>query len=226
MRQTARLWTTAIGAAALIALPVIAGAQVYPPSSGQTTSGQASQQSATARNTPQYHLDQAKQVLDSISTTDLTPEASTQISQLKTQFDDLYNNYKGKSGAASPSAMSTAGMATATGNATTSSQVGTSGSTEPQSSAMGGSASADWKETFNKIESQLDALNIPKSPYAPKAGASSGAGVSGTTGTTGVTPGGSSTSAANVNLPSDVRDKLRQFRMHLEQFYSLAQSQQ
>lgn len=101
MRKTARLWTTSIAAAALVALPMIATAQTYPPA-GQTTSGQSSQsQMSSDQNTPQFHLDEAKRVLDSISTSDLTGAALSQISQIKTQFNDLYNDYKSKGGAMS-----------------------------------------------------------------------------------------------------------------------------
>jgi hypothetical protein len=203
MSQIAKVWTTSIAAAALVALPMIAAAQTYPPA-GQSTSGQAnpsSQSRSTNENSPQSHLDEATRSLDSISTSDLTGVAMSQVSQIRTQFNDLYNDYKNKSGSASSS-------------------TGTSGTMMPPSSSESGIVATDWKAQFNTIESELDRLNIPKSSYAP----STGSGVSGTTGSTsGMTGMEAGSTSANVSLPSQVRDSLTQFRMHLERFYSLTQ---
>ncbi len=191
MKHRVRLWTTSIAAAALVALPMIATAQTYPPSGQSGQSYPSSQMSSSDQNSPQFHLDEAKRVLDAISTSELSGAGLTQVSQIKTQFNDLYNAYKNKSGAA------------------TSGQVGTSGTTPPPSSSM----ATDWKTQFNKIEGELDGLNIPKSSYAPSS-------VSGTTGTG---TSGAMSSSANITLPSEVRDSLEQFRTHLEQFHSLTQ---
>lgn len=151
MSKTATAWTTSIAAAALVALPMIATAQTYPPA-GQTSSGQSqSQMTSPDQNTPQFHLDEAKRVLDSVSTSDLTGAATSEVSKIKTQFTDLYNDYKNKSGVGS----------------STTGQVGTSGTPV-----------IDWKTQFNKIEGELDGLSIPKSSYAPSSGVSGTTGMS------------------------------------------------
>ena len=222
MEKTTRLWTTlAIGA--LVALPVVAAAQTYPPA-GQSSTGQSSsssQYSSSAQNSPQHHLDEAKRVLDSISASDLTGDAASRIASLKTEFNTLYTNYSNKAG----SAMSSNSGTSTSSSGATGGQVGTSGST-------GGTG--DWKSDFTKIERELDTLGIPKSSYAPssESGSSgmgssgstygSGTGTSGTTGT-GTSGAMSGSMSANVSLSSDVRDKLEQFRTHLEQFYSLTE---
>ena len=202
MSKVAKVWTTSIAAVALAALPMIAAAQTYPPA-GQTTPGQtnpSSQYGSTNENSPQSHLDEAKRALDSISTSDLTGAAMSQVSQIKTQFNDLCDAYKNESGTASSS-------------------TGTSGSTTPPSS---NAVSRDWKAQFNTIEKELDRLTIRKSAYAPPIRS----GVSGTTGSmSGMTGMEAGSTSAKVSLPSQVRDGLTQFRMHLERFYSLTQPQ-
>ncbi len=229
MQKRTRVWTLALAVAALAALPVVAAAQTYPPagqSSGQSTTGQSnpsSQYGSTEQNSPQHHLDEAKRVLDSISTADLTGDAASRIARLKTEFNTLYTSYSNESGSAMSSSSTSGGSSTSSSSAT-SGQVGTSGQ-----ASMG----TGWKSNFKTIERDLDSLGIPKSSYAPTATGSESSGMSGSTsgttgsetsGTTGgATSGmsGSAMSTANVNLPSDVRDKLEQFRTHLEQFYSL-----
>src|SRR5512133_3867828 len=100
MVQRTRFWTLAIATAGLISLPIIGTAQSYPSSSGsgqsssgqstsgQSTSGQStsgsSYDSSSSQNTPQWHLDQAKKDLDGISSSSVSGEGATQISQLKT----------------------------------------------------------------------------------------------------------------------------------------------
>ncbi len=219
MKRTATFWTTSIAALALVAIPMMATAQTYPPSSGHSTAGQSSassQQSSGDQHSTQVHLDEAKRVLDSISTADLTGNAEAEVTTIKTQFDRLYNSYKNQSGSSSSIATGSSGTSASSGT------MGTSGSTATTDS--------DWKTNFDSIESELDRLSIPKSSYAPPASGWSSAGTSGTSGGTGTAGSTSGTSAgsgtsSSVNLPSDVRDSLQQFRMHLEQFYSLAKTQ-
>ncbi len=221
MAERTNALATALATAAMIALPIIATAQTYPPSgstSGQSTTGQSnpsSQYGAKDQNSPQFHLDEAKKVLESIDASSLSGDAASQISQIKSDFNNLYNAYKSKSGS-SVSSSATSGGATSSSTASSGGQVGTSGSGATPSSGMTGAS--DWKTTFNNIESRLDALNVPKSAYAPQV---SGTSTSGTSGT--MSGGTSGTAGTSVTLPSDVRDKLEQFRLHLEQFYSLAQ---
>src|SRR5512142_888849 len=128
-----RTWAIAMATAGLLALPIIGAAQSYPSSqsgqtttSGQSTTGQSTY-SSTDQNSPIYHLDKAKKDLDDISTSSLTGDAATQISSLKTHFDELYNTYKNKSGQ-SPSGSS-------------SSNYGLGNSQSGSTAAMGGSSS-------------------------------------------------------------------------------------
>ena len=120
MAQRTRFWATAVGTAALISLPLIGAAQSYPPSSsGQSTTGQTTsssqsssrQYSSSDKNSPQFHLDKAKKVLDSIKQSSLTGEAATKVSQIRTGFDKLYNDYKSSSGKSSSSSTSSAAIA-------------------------------------------------------------------------------------------------------------------
>src|SRR5512138_3169573 len=113
MVQRSRTWAIAMATAGLMTLPIIGAAQSYPSSqsgqtstSGQSTTGQStssSSYSSSDQNSPMFHLDKAKKDLDDISTSSLSGDVATQISTLKTDFTDLYNDYKSKSGQSSPS---------------------------------------------------------------------------------------------------------------------------
>jgi hypothetical protein len=220
------MWTTSIATAALVALPVVVASQTYPTGgSGQSTAGQsnpASPYSFSVQNTPQFHLDEAKRVLDSISTSDLTGDAASRIAAIESRFRDLRTSYKNQSGPVWSTDLA------ASSSSATSGQVGTSGSMPPAGQTASG-AHGDWKTTFKKIEGDLDALNIPKSSFAPYSNGSSGPATSGmsgmSTGLGGTNTGTSGTtgsmSAATVRLSSEVRNRLEQFRTHLEEFYSL-----
>lgn len=274
MVQRTRLWTLAMATAGLASLPIIGTAQSYPPSSStqtQTSSAQSTT-STSQQNTPQFHLDEAKKDLDSIATSSLSGDAASQISQLKTHFDMLYNDFK-KSGGASASGYglgnSASGSAAASGGtSSTGGQVGTTGTQQGAGvtppSGTSSSMSADWKSHYTQINDILDRLNIPASSLrgASSAYGASGSGsvsgtagtagsTSGTTGTTGTTTSGTTTSGTTTSgtttsgstsagqagstygsskssvptLSADVRAKLADFRMHLDQFYSLASGQ-
>lgn len=234
MAQRSRAWAMAMATAGLIALPIIGAAQSYPsPQSGQTTSGQStagqsassSSYSSADQNSAMVHLDKAKKELDDISTSSLTGDAATQISTLKTDFNDLYTSYKNKSGQS------------ASGQAGTTGSVPPSGVTPPSGVSASG-ATGDWKTDYTAISRILDHLNIPAT--SPK-GASSGSGTSGsmsgntgsTSGTTGQTGtsgttgsmSGYGTSSSTPMFGADVRAKLASFRMHLDEFYEAANQQ-
>ena len=169
MVQRSRFWATALGTAALIALPIITTALSDPSGSGQSTSGQSttgqstsgmsagqststdhSATGASGQESPQYHLDQAKSALDSISNSGLNAGAGAVISRLMSQFSTLYNDYQ-KSGSSGTSRSAT---------------TGTSGSSSPPS------ISSDWDRGFSRIENELDSLSIPRSSYAPSVNSS------------------------------------------------------
>jgi hypothetical protein len=229
MAQRTRSWTIAIATAGLVALPLIGAAQTYPPSgstSGQSTSGTTtSEQTSSNENSPQFHLDQAKKALDGVSISSLSGDAATRISTLKTNFDNLYNDYKSQAGGAS----------------STGSQVGTSGSSSanpPAGSSSSSSTTSDWRTEYTQITQALDRLNIPatsprgaSSSYGSSGSSGSMSGttgsgsVSGTSGSSGQTgTSGSAMSSTPVTIPADVRAKLSDFRMHLDEFYKLAAS--
>jgi hypothetical protein len=97
MKRWTTLWTTAIAAAALFALPPTARAQAT--ATPQTPASAVAQQ-AQQPATPDDHLRQAESALNSISPTAVTGKAKTRIAELKQHLNALER--ASASGAANP----------------------------------------------------------------------------------------------------------------------------
>src|SRR5262245_40208384 len=82
-RSTAR-WTTAVAAAALLAVPSSGFAQTAPPQTPPAASAQATQPS-----TPQEHLRKAEEALAAIPATAITGQDKTKITELKQHVSKL-----------------------------------------------------------------------------------------------------------------------------------------
>jgi hypothetical protein len=186
MAHRTRLWATVTATAALAALPLVASAQTQPPTTQYPAQTQPSTSTASS---PQQHLDKAREILDSISTTALSGEASTNITQIQTNFTQLERAYKDATGG--------------TGSGT----AGTTGTTTP-------SASGSWVVYFNSVTRALDDLDIPKSSAYASWETRSGSGT--TTGTTGTptTPRSPVTLEPTVKSQlTDFRKHIENFRM-------------
>lgn len=194
-RSTTR-WTTAVAAAALIALPIAAAAQSTPPQTTpqqpqtqpapmqpaptpQTTSPQppASQPPASGQvdaAAAKQHLSEAR---DSLSQLTSLPEASklqgdarTQVSQLISNFNELITTQ------------------------------------------------SNWRAAYSKVDANLTTLlgpdNAPAASGTAAGSSTAGSGTAGAVGTSG--------SAAAISIDPAIRAKLADVRTHLKQFEQAA----
>jgi hypothetical protein len=184
--------------AALIGLPYLSAAQSYPSSAGQAQSSPSSQSTSSDQNSPRFHLDAAKKALDGIATLSLSGDSARQVSEIKTSFTNLYNDYT----------RSTAGSMGSQTPPTSPPPAGTSGSLSVPAS--------DWRTEYTQISQALDRLNVPAA--SSQGGMSGGAGATGTSGST----GGMSGMSSSTTLEPDLKKKLTDFRMHLDKFNELA----
>jgi hypothetical protein len=223
MALRTRLWATGLATAALLALPLLASAQTYPPNppSSQTTQTLSS----TKADSAEHHLTEAGRALDSISTSTLSTGAGALISQIRTNFSALVKSYHGNSVDSTSGTSGTTGSSSSSVPPCSASSSGVSGSSNP---GMGGTSatgqnesSQPWMACYNSIEQTLDTLNIPKSDVGQTAGMSGTTGTSGTAGTSGMSSDINPTAGAGaqaVALDASTKSKLADFRKHLEEF--------
>lgn len=162
------------------------------------------------------------------------------VSELTRHFTQLEQAYErsrretSTSGSTSGTTGSTTGSST-TGSGTTGS--GTTGSGTTGSSTEYGSQSAtgdSWMTHYSRLNQVLDRINVPKSSATGTSGSMSGTGTSGSTsgtgsgttgsGTTGSTSGSMSQSGSS-SLDASTMSKLREFRMHLDNFHTAAMAE-
>ena len=217
---------------ALAILPVLAGAQsttspqTPPQPPRQTTPpSEQSRPASTDKSSPQHHLNEAKRVLSSITST------SPQIAELRRHFTQLETawNIKAASAAkmgasgsthAGGHTTSTAGTTSGTPAATTAGttgtpeQAGATGTQPGRQTPRSGSADA-WMTHYQAIDGILDQL------LGDTAAASTGAAVSAgaTAGTTGVGV------SASANIDASTKTKLTEFRRHIDLFHAAAIAQ-
>jgi hypothetical protein len=208
--------TTALAGLALATLPFLANAQTTPTPQQPRTGTYASQQkSEAAPGTAQAHLEQAKRALDGINASSLKGDARTQFTELRQHFAQLETAWRAKAAAgartsAAPSShegghtATTGGTTSGTtagttaGTSGTPEQVGATGPTgrQARTGTMGNAPGNDAIMThYNAIAALLDRL-------APSA-----------------------TTAADANVDAATRQKLAEFRRHLDQFHAAAMSQ-
>jgi hypothetical protein len=247
MSQVTSKLTTALAGVALASLPVLVGAQQYPTTQQKPspTRSQSEQRSTTHENSPQHHLDEAKKALNSIQNSSLKGDARTQITEIRTHFNQLESAWRkhvanaARSGASSTShagghvgttATSTGGTTSGTpaaataGTTGTPEQAGATGATSRQTPRSGTASTApsgrtdEWMTHYQAIDGLLDRL---------LGDTSASAGATSPTGTTGARAGVSAGAnvSANVTLDAATRAKLEDFRRHLEQFHATAMSQ-
>jgi hypothetical protein len=111
MKRSTQHWTTAIAAAALLALPVAGYAQA--PASPQTqppTESAAPQSSQSTASSPAEHVREAKQAVSSIDSSTLPASAKPKIAQLRSHLNKLEQQVsKESSASATPSARAKSG---------------------------------------------------------------------------------------------------------------------
>lgn len=88
MKRSTATWSTAIAAAALLAVPASGWAQATPSAQGQSMERPASA-AATQQESGQEHLRQAKETLNDIPEASLTGPAKTRIAELKRHISAL-----------------------------------------------------------------------------------------------------------------------------------------
>jgi len=201
-RSTAR-WTTAVAAAALLALPVTGAAQTtgttpqQPPASTQPQDPAPQPQPAASSSQPasasgqvdaaaaKKHLSEARDALSQVTSmpeaAKLQGDARTQVSQLIANFNELITTQ------------------------------------------------SEWRAAYAKVDANLSSLLGPESSEPAAAAGSATVGTSGTagaagtagaTGTTGSTPAAGA--AGSASLDPAIRTKLGEFRSHLKLFEKAA----
>jgi hypothetical protein len=232
MSQVTSKLTAALAGVALASLPVLVGAQQYPttPQKPSPTRSE-SQQRSTDQNSPQHHLDEAKKALNSIQNSSLKGDARTQITEIRTHFNQLESAWRkhvassARTGAASTShagghvgTAATGGTTSGTPSAATAGttgtpeQAGATGATSRQtprsgtaSPAPSGSAN-EWMTHYQAIDGLLDRLLGDTSASAgTSSGVSAGATAGTTAGTAGATsPTGTTGGRAGVSAGANV----------------------
>jgi hypothetical protein len=89
MKRSTTRWTTAMAAAALIALPAVGSAQPPSPSPTEQTPATAAPQTESTAQTPADHLKLAKSALDSVSKKSLPADARSKIDEPDRHLDSL-----------------------------------------------------------------------------------------------------------------------------------------
>lgn len=209
-------FTTALCAAALVALPLIAGAQTpaggtqTTPQTAATTSqtqpDQPAAQASTGADSARMHLQEAKQVFDTIPRNAVRGANAAKINDIRRRLTVLERNYSatGSSASSSSSSSSSSSASATAGRRSRASRAGAS----------------DWGTELAAIDRDLTALIGRES-----------AGTAGTSGTEAQTPEATGTSSKpsgrapaspSREISADVRSKLEQVRMHLNQFAAAA----
>src|SRR3989442_2542156 len=155
MSQTTRKLTITLAGLALASLPVLVNAQTTSPRQ-HTRPAPTTRHQTVDHNSPQYHLDAAKRLLNSINSSTMKGEARTQLDELRMHFTQLETAWAaqmpaGRSGAAEPGAGyrsgTTARGTTGAGTSTTNEQ---SGSTRSPPSRRGQptQGAGDWMNHY------------------------------------------------------------------------------
>jgi hypothetical protein len=216
MSQVTSRVMAALAGVALASLPLVAQSTSSPSPQPDTRTQQQSQSKASD-DSPPHHLSEARRVLNSINVNSLRGEARTQVSELRTHFQQLDQAWLAKSmtsrGEASTAGhaaghaettgatgSSTSGTAAAAGTAGTPEQAGATGATRQSpragSPAAPATATGDWTTHYQALDKALERL----------------------LGTGGASAGASSLDAAT-------RTKLQEFRKHLDQFRAAARAE-
>jgi hypothetical protein len=223
MSQTTRKLTITWAGLALASLPIFVNAQTTPPRQHTRPAPTTRHHQTVDHNSPQYHLDAAKRLLNSINSSTMKGEARTQLDELRMHFTQLEAAWAaqmpaGRSGAAEPGAGyrsgTTARGTTGAGTSTTNEQ---SGSTRSRTSRSGEptQGAGDWMNHYSAIDQILDRMLGANASV-------SGSATSGTSGRRGANAGASATS--EIRLDASTRTKLMEFRKHLNAFHVAAMS--
>jgi hypothetical protein len=202
--------TMAIAGVVLAGLPFLVNAQSTSTPQQPRTGTYASQQKTTA-SSAQSHLDRAGAVLNSIGANSVKGDARTQFAELKQHFADLERAWRSKGASGAPSSTHagghtapTGGMtsgtpgATAAGTSGTPEQVGATGPTTRQTPERTGTMSKG--SGGDAVVTHYNAIAAVLDRMNP------------------------SSTASSAGVEAATRQKLAEFRQHLDQFHAAAMS--
>lgn len=207
MKHVFGTFTYALAGLAVAGLPILAEAQSTPSQTGRPPADQDRSHATTDRagqNSPRHHLDEAKRVLNGI---DAKQEAAPRISEIRREFEQLERAWSSRSTSAS-SGHST-GHATGTSGTTPPSPEATERPSSPRGTqpgtTAGTAADSAWQKHYEAIDASLSRL------IGARDNARSTTPAAGTTDST-----------ATAKLDAQTKDKLSEFRRHLDQFHATA----
>ncbi len=224
----------------------VAGSQTSPTTTGSGTTGSGTTGSGTTGSgtTGSGTTGSGTTSSQSGSTMSGATDTASIVSELRRHFTQLEQAYE-RSRRDTSTSGTTSGAAGTTGSGTTG--AGTTGSGTIGSEAQSSDTGESWMTHYSRLNQVLDRINVPKTSTATgTSGSMSGAGTSGSTsgtgsgtagsgttggGTTGSgTTGSASTSGSmsqsgSSSIDPSTMSRLREFRMHIDNFHAAAMAE-